>query len=151
VAGFAVTAVLLRHAHGEAAAWWVAAPLLVAGIGGGMVTSPNVTLTVQCVPTRMAGAAGGTLQTGQRIGSAIGTALLATIFYHQLTYTRHAYGPAVSDALLCAAAVMVFALALADLARHRTRPVVGRSSSSSHGPEASMDIKANTSASGGVG
>lgn len=153
VAGFAVTAVLLRHAHGDAAAWRVAAPLLVAGIGGGMVTSPNVTLTVQCVPTRMAGAAGGTLQTAQRVGSAIGTALLATIFYHQLTYTRDAYGPAVSDALLCAAAVMVFApaLAIADLARHRTRPVVGRASSSSHGPEVSMDIKANTRASGGVG
>jgi EmrB/QacA subfamily drug resistance transporter len=153
VAGFAVTAVLLRHAHGDAAAWRVAAPLLVAGIGGGMVTSPNVTLTVQCVPTRMAGAAGGTLQTAQRVGSAIGTALLATIFYHQLTYTRDAYGPAVSDALLCAAAVMVFApaLAIADLARHRTLPVVGRASSSSHGPEVSMDIKANTRASGGVG
>jgi hypothetical protein len=101
----------------------------------------------------MAGAAGGTLQTAQRVGSAIGTALLATIFYHQLTYTRDAYGPAVSDALLCAAAVMVFALALAiaDLARHRTLPVVGRASSSSHGPEVSMDIKANTRASGGVG
>jgi EmrB/QacA subfamily drug resistance transporter len=159
VAGFAVTALLLRHAHGDAAAWGAAAPLLVAGLGSGMVISPNITLTLQYVPTRMAGAAGGALQTAQRIGSAIGTALLATIFYHQLTQTRHAYGPAVSDALLFAAAVMVFALALAivDLARHRARPVVGRSESPSHGPAATVDIRATmgepgrASASGGAG
>ena len=34
-------------------------PLLLAGLGGGMVTSPNVTLTLQSVPVRMAVAAGG--------------------------------------------------------------------------------------------
>ena len=37
----------------------------------------------------MAGAAGGALQTAQRIGSAIGTAVLATIFYHVLISSDH--------------------------------------------------------------
>ena len=70
----------------------------LAGLGGGMVTAPNLTLSLQNVPVPMVGAAGGALQTAQRIGGAIGTAPLATVFY-QLTRTGHAYPVAVSDAL----------------------------------------------------
>jgi hypothetical protein len=84
-----------------------------------MVTSPNVTLTLQSVPVRMAGAAGGALQTAQRIGAAIGTALLASIFYRILTTSGHAYPKAVSDALLCACGLML--LATAELRHRRSR------------------------------
>jgi MFS family permease len=63
VVGLAATALVLRHVGGDRAAWAVVGPLLLAGLGGGMVTSPNVTLTLQSVPVRMAGAAGGALQT----------------------------------------------------------------------------------------
>jgi hypothetical protein len=80
----------------------------MAGLGGGMVISPNTTLTLESVPSTIAGAAGGALQTAQRIGSAIGTALLATVYYHVLTGGD--FGAAVSDALLCAAGLMVLAL-----------------------------------------
>jgi hypothetical protein len=78
-----------------------------------MVTSPNVTLTLEKVPVRMAGAAGGALQTGQRIGAATGTATLATIFYHVLNQTGHDYQAAVSDALLSTCAFMLLALLIA--------------------------------------
>jgi hypothetical protein len=78
-----------------------------------MVTSPNVTLTLQSVPVPMAGAASGALQTVQRIGSAIGTALLATLFYRVLAGSGHDYPTAVSAALLCACALMLLALLLA--------------------------------------
>src|SRR4051812_8689657 len=74
--GMVATALILRRFGGDTAAWAAAGPLLVAGIGGGMVVSPNTTLTLEAVPRRMAGAAGGALQTAQRIGSALGTALL---------------------------------------------------------------------------
>jgi EmrB/QacA subfamily drug resistance transporter len=123
VVGLATTALLLRHVGGDAAAWAAAGPLLVAGVGGGMVTSPNITLSLQRVPVWMAGAAGGALQTAQRIGAAIGTAVLATIFYKVLTRSAHGYATAVSDALLCAAGLMVLALSIAtaDLVRHRTQ------------------------------
>ena len=86
-----------------------------------MVTSPNVTLSLQHVPVQMAGAAGGALQTAQRIGSAIGTAVLATIFYRVLTSSARDYPRAASDALLCASALMFMALliAIVDLVRHR--------------------------------
>jgi EmrB/QacA subfamily drug resistance transporter len=113
VAGLAATALVLRQVGGDRAAWAVVGSLLLAGLGGGMVTSPNVTLTLEAVPVRMAGAAGGALQTAQRIGAAIGTALLASIFYRILTSSGHAYPKTVSDTLLCACGLMLLALLLA--------------------------------------
>ncbi|MGO4598860.1 MFS transporter [Terrabacter sp. 2RAF25] len=61
--------------------WWLVAPLLVAGIGSGLVISPNITLSVDGVPVERAGTAGGLLQTGQRIGTAMGVALVGAVFY----------------------------------------------------------------------
>jgi EmrB/QacA subfamily drug resistance transporter len=121
--GLVAAALVLRHVGGDAAGWAAAAPLLVGGLGGGMVTSPNITLTLESVPVQMAGAAGGALQTAQRVGSAIGTAVLATIFYQVLTRTGHDYSAAVSDALLCASGIMLLALLLAvvELVRRRSR------------------------------
>ncbi len=58
--------------------------LLIAGFGGGAVVSPNFTLTLEHVPTAMAGVAGGALQTGQRIGAAIGSALSISVYHNVL-------------------------------------------------------------------
>jgi EmrB/QacA subfamily drug resistance transporter len=113
VLGLLVTALILRSVTGDAATWAILGPLLVAGLGGGMVTSPNITLTLEHVPVRMGGAAGGALQTAQRIGAAIGTATLVTIFYHVLTHTRRDYSFAVSDAVLSACGFLVLALLMA--------------------------------------
>ena len=121
--GMATTALVLRTVGGDAAGWVAAGPLLVAGLGGGMVVSPNTSLTLEAVPTRMAGAAGGGLQTAQRIGSAIGTALLATVYYHVLTGAGEDFAAAVSTALLCAAGLMLVALLITvgELAGERRR------------------------------
>ena len=121
VTGLLVTALVLRHTSPDAVQWAIAGPLLVAGLGGGMVTSPNMTLTLQNVPVVMAGAAGGAVQTAQRIGASIGTAALATIFYHVLLTSGGDYSFAVSDAVLTAVASAVAALALAvgELAHRR--------------------------------
>lgn len=108
---------------GLAAAAIVLLPLLLAGIGGGATISPNITLTLECVPVRMAGAAGGALQTGQRIGAAVGTAVLATVFYAIVSGGR--YPDAVAAALLAAAGFSCIALGAALLElrarRHRQR------------------------------
>lgn len=78
--GIALLALLLPLGSGDRL-WWVAVPtLLLAGIGGGGVISPNFTLTLSEVPPRMGGAAGAALQTGQRIGSALGAAALMTTY-----------------------------------------------------------------------
>ena len=121
--GLAGAAVVLRTVTGDAAAYAIAGPLLIGGLGGGMVVSPNITLTLASVPVRMAGVAGGALQTGQRIGSAIGTATLAGVFYAVLRRTAGDYSEAISDALLAASGVMVLALllAVAEVARRRAR------------------------------
>jgi EmrB/QacA subfamily drug resistance transporter len=125
VGGLLVTALVLRHSTGSGVEWAVLGPLLLAGLGGGMVTSPNLTLTLQNVPVRMAGAAGGAVQTAQRVGAAIGTATLATVFYHGLLSSGHDYPTAISDAVLSAAGFMVLAFVLAltevTLARRRLR------------------------------
>jgi EmrB/QacA subfamily drug resistance transporter len=121
--GMIATALVLRTIDGEAAAWAAAGPLLVAGLGGGMVVSPNTTMTLESVPAQAAGAAGGALQTAQRIGAALGTALLATVYYHALNGSAGGFHAAVSDALLCAAGLMLLALviAVAELIERRRR------------------------------
>jgi EmrB/QacA subfamily drug resistance transporter len=120
--GLAGAALVLRQVGGDAAAWAAAGPLLLGGLGGGMVVTPNLTLSLESVPVRMAGVAGGALQTGQRVGAAIGTAGLAGIFSTRLADT-HDDAVAVSDTLLCASGVMLVALLLAvvELLRRRSR------------------------------
>lgn len=53
----------------------MAVPLLIAGVGGGMIILPNLTLALQNMPVAMAGAAGGAVQAATRIGAAIGSAV----------------------------------------------------------------------------
>lgn len=112
VVGLTVTAVVLLLAPPSAAGFAVAAPLLVAGIGGGWVISPNTTMTLRGVPVRMAGSAGGALQTGQRIGSAIGTAGLTAVFYAVLNGSGGRFPTAVSVAVGVAAAAVSLALVI---------------------------------------
>ncbi|EMD23676.1 MFS transporter [Amycolatopsis azurea] len=112
ITGMVAVAVLAGQAPGAAAGWWFAVPLLVAGVGGGMVISPNTTLTLECVPTSMAGVAGGALQTGQRIGTAIGTVVLASVF-HAVLGANGGYSSALTAAMLCAAGLTCSALLLA--------------------------------------
>jgi EmrB/QacA subfamily drug resistance transporter len=92
--------------------WWTLAPaMFLAGVGGGGVISPNFTLSLAAVPPRMGGAAGGALQTGQRIGSAFGAALLMTIY--QAVGSVASAPVAARTALLAALVVLAAALAAA--------------------------------------
>jgi MFS family permease len=104
----------------------------VGGLGGGMVTSPNITLTLASVPVSMAGVAGGALQTAQRIGSAIGTATLAGVFYAVLASTGRDYSVAVSDTLLIAAGIMLLALLLAAAELFRWRSLAEQPTATPH-------------------
>jgi EmrB/QacA subfamily drug resistance transporter len=110
--GLLAVALLAEFVSPSASGWAFALPLLFAGVGGGMVISPNTTLTLECVPVRMAGVAGGALQTGQRIGTAIGTAVLASVF-GAVVGAGTDYPLALTVALCCAAGLTCTALALA--------------------------------------
>jgi EmrB/QacA subfamily drug resistance transporter len=90
------------------------APLLLcAKIGGGMVISPNVTLSLAEVDPARAGAGGGLLQTAQRVGSAIGVAIVLAQFFDSLASTRGDFADAFSGALHTTIALLVLALVLA--------------------------------------
>ncbi|OIJ63579.1 MFS transporter [Streptomyces mangrovisoli] len=107
----------------ESVGWATALPMVVGGIGSGLTVSPNTTLTLTRVPVRRAGAAGGVLQTGQRIGSAAGIALVGSVYFaHQAGHTRSV--TAIQLGLLTAAGMSAIALllAVADLRVRRAHP-----------------------------
>lgn len=120
------TAALLIYLVGPAHTGFViAGPLLVAGIGGGAVISPNTTLTLECVPTRMAGAAGGALQTGQRVGTAIGTVVLTAVFRLTESSTKDApVGAAVALATSVGFMLAALTIAVLELRARRRRASV---------------------------
>jgi EmrB/QacA subfamily drug resistance transporter len=120
LAGLGAAAVVLIVVPASAVGWAVGPALLVAGIGGGGVLSPNVTMTLRDVPVRMAGAAGGGLQTAQRFGGAIGTAALPALFYVVLGATGEDYPTAAAAGLALALAGVIGALALAVVDLRRT-------------------------------
>jgi hypothetical protein len=62
-------------------AWLMAPALLVAGLGGGSVITPNQALSLAEVDVRGGSTAGGMLQTSQRIGNALGAAVISAVFY----------------------------------------------------------------------
>jgi EmrB/QacA subfamily drug resistance transporter len=124
--GLVMTIVVVLLVPAGALMWAIGPTLLVAGIGGGLVISPNVTLTLRDVPVRMAGSAGGALQTGQRIGAAIGTAALPGVYYMVLDATRHDYPVAAAVALGGAALSVTAALVIAVLDLRHERSVAHR-------------------------
>lgn len=112
MSGLLVLALVVPYVDDRPLLWlWMGVPLLVSGLGGGGVISPNFTLTLAQVPPRMGGAAGGALQTGQRVGSSIGAALLVTVY--QLTLGTDATDPAVALRAALLAALVLLSAALA--------------------------------------
>ncbi|WP_369182203.1 MFS transporter [Streptomyces sp. Y1] len=85
--GLLGSALAVQLWSGPSVGWTTALPLLVAGAGSGLVIAPNQTLTLQQVPLTRAGSAGGVLQTAQRVGSAVGIAVVGSVFF------AHAAGP----------------------------------------------------------
>ncbi|MEE1788561.1 MFS transporter [Streptomyces sp. SP17BM10] len=79
--GLGASILVVRLGPGTWAGWATALPLLVAGTGSGLVISPNQTLTLSRVPPARAGSAGGVLQTAQRVGSAVGIAIVGSVFF----------------------------------------------------------------------
>ncbi len=78
VATIGVVALLSQGIGSE---WWMLLTLAFIGTAQGMVISPNQTLTLQEVPLRYAGSSGGVLQTGQRIGTSMGLAIMTALAF----------------------------------------------------------------------
>ena len=79
--GLALTALVIRLTAPDPGGWDLAGPLLVAGLGSGMVIAPNQDFVLARVPRQEAGTAGAILGTAQRVGSAIGIAVIGTVLF----------------------------------------------------------------------
>jgi EmrB/QacA subfamily drug resistance transporter len=124
-----------RHQPGDNAAAAFAVPLFFLGLGSGAVITPNQTLTLADVDPITGSTAGGVLQTSQRIGAAIGQAVIGAAFFASLPEgtsdlagraRTDAYGHALGQAVLVtllfvSAALVVGATDLFLTRRRRTR------------------------------
>ena len=61
--------------------WWLIATLSLLGVAQGFIVSPNQTLSLMDVPAPVSGVAGGVMQTGQRVGTSVGTALITSMLF----------------------------------------------------------------------
>lgn len=118
----ALWVVLLLVPAPELTNWELLGPLAVAGIGSGLFIAPNAQFIVATVPRADAGAGSGVIGTVQRIGSAIGIAVIGSVFFGNLAFPTdrrptaddiaHAFGHSATLALLVSACFAVVAFAL---------------------------------------
>lgn len=101
--------------------WKLLVPLLIGGLGNGAFIAPNAQFIVATVDRQDAGAASGVISTMQRIGSAVGIAVIGSVLFGSLHITgpdtvasefMHAASVAmsVSAAFGVVALLLVFAL-----------------------------------------
>jgi MFS family permease len=79
--GFSILVLVAIGTPPELTPWIMAAVMLIGGAGGGFVIAPNQVLALAEVPVVQGGLAGSVGQLGQRIGTAIGTAVTLSLFY----------------------------------------------------------------------
>jgi len=92
--GFGSLIVLAHQVPQAWMPWAVAGAMVIAGLGGGAVISPNQTLMLEDVPVKDGGLAGSIAQVGQRIGTAMGLAAALSVYFG--TVARSSGGPEVA-------------------------------------------------------
>ncbi|GAB2457954.1 efflux MFS transporter permease [Jatrophihabitans fulvus] len=104
--------------------------LFLAGLGGGCVVTPNQSLSLAEVDVSGGSTAGGMLQTAQRMGGAVGGAVLSAVFYGRLAGETGGasalergghYGHAYAVAMYVVAGLALAALTLAIVEVRRSR------------------------------
>lgn len=109
--GLVSTIVLIwASMHWDISEWWLVLTLSFAGAGQGSVISPNQTLSLADVPQEYAGSSGAVLQTAQRIGTAIGLAVVTAAVFATLHGTNAAYPAAIMVGFMMIATVCIIAL-----------------------------------------
>jgi EmrB/QacA subfamily drug resistance transporter len=118
LAGLALVILVIHLTEPSPSGWDLVGPLLLAGLGTGMTIAPNQDFVLATVPRREAGTAAGVLSTSQRVGTAVGIAVIGTVLFGSLKFTPgpHAIAAAFTHsaqlALLANLGFMVVALIL---------------------------------------
>jgi len=117
---------LLRSADpATLTSWDLLAPLLIAGLGNGAFIAPNAQFIIATVDRAEAGAASGVISTVQRVGSAVGIAIIGSVLFGSLVITgpstvASGFTSAAGDAMGVSAAFAVAALLLVFVLPKRT-------------------------------
>jgi EmrB/QacA subfamily drug resistance transporter len=126
--GAGAVALALLTGHASSGAGLLFAPaLFVMGVGAGSIVTPNQALSLMEVDPVTGSTAGGVLQTAQRIGLAIGQAVVGSVFFASLGAGVAGYDHAFRMATLTALAFVIVAavVGLGDLVHSaRRRPEV---------------------------
>ncbi len=107
-------AVVLVHAGGHLSVWWLMVSLSFIGIAQGSVVSPNQTLTLAAVPVRHAGSSAAVMQTGQRIGTSVGIAVVTAATFATLAASSWAVAVATGFALIGLVVLAALGVAVKD-------------------------------------
>lgn len=112
LAGLALSILVIQlEAAAGVSEWWLLATLGLLGAGQGAVVSPNQTLTLAEVPLEYAGSSGGVMQTGQRIGTSVGIAIVTAIAFTVLG--QSGWAEAITVGFIAIGVVVLGALAVA--------------------------------------
>ena len=122
-------AVLGPVADGTLPIWAVAIPLALLGPAQGCIVSPNQTLTLEDVPTAVGGTAGGVMSTAQRMGTAVGNAVITSVFF--AAFTSIGALSAMRDAYLVISAMLLAANRSSSVCLRARRSCASRACSSS--------------------
>lgn len=105
--------------------WWMMLALSFIGVAQGFIISPNQTLTLMEVPVENSGSAGGLMQTSQRIGTAVGIAVITAIFYGVNHLSGWTNAMSLSFVAIAVLVLITMCVAIADLRRgHRDQIAV---------------------------
>lgn len=118
--GLVASAIVVHlHAAGVVSEWWWLATLSFIGLGQGSVVSPNQALTLEEVPLEYAGSLGGVMQTIQRIGTAVGIAVITAISFAVLARADWATAFTVGFAVIAVIVALAMVVGYADLRSRR--------------------------------
>lgn len=112
--GLSVLVVVL-HEAGHVSVWWLMVSLSFIGVAQGTVISPNQTLTLAEVPLDYAGSSGAIMQTGQRIGTAVGIAVITAATFSVLAVGSWSTAVAVGFGLISLVVLLALVVSIKDL------------------------------------
>lgn len=100
--------------------WWMLLSLAFIGIAQGFIISPNQALTLMEVPVANSGSAGGLMQTSQRVGTAVGIAVITAVFYGLNHVAGYSVAMELSFVAISMLVVATALVAIVDLRQSRT-------------------------------
>ncbi|MFJ4780795.1 MFS transporter [Streptomyces sp. NPDC088762] len=124
------------HYGMEIASWQMAAPLVVMGIGMGLIVAPLTDTVLSEVPREHAGSASGLINTTGQMGNALGLGLTAVVFFGLIDddmVLGAPYVDAFRGALWWVVAVLVVIFSVMFMLPRKSIPVAQREGGAEHG------------------